>query len=149
MIAISIVVISSGCRETNGTATPTLPTDRDRMDLARTVLLLEDVEFSEDELIAFDRSAKVIKAILNADEAPPLIEILQPNQPATEVPFEQIKEYIRAGDVVKASQNHSNHVEVLTRDGQRLTSTQPKIDTILKLIDEVDPKSLFIEVWTE
>ncbi|MEM9283185.1 MAG: hypothetical protein AAGA96_15285 [Verrucomicrobiota bacterium] len=149
LIAIIAVSVSSGCRHPEMSEEFAPSRDQNRIALARAVMISEDLEFSEDELIAFDSSARVTEAILTAKIAPPLIEILRPGQPATEVSFEQIEGSIRSGDVVRASQNHTNRVEVLTRDGRRLTSTQPRIDTILELIAEVDPKSLFIEIWTE
>ena len=51
--------------------------------------------------------------------------------------------------MVQAGQNRSNQVEILTRDGRRLQATQAKIDAINELCREVDPKMLFIDLWTE
>ena len=148
-IAIGLALLFASCREPADEPTAHSVIDRNRVDLARAVLQLEGVEFSEEELLAFDQSARVTQAILTAAEAPPLIQILRPNEASDNVPYTEIESLIRKGDVVQAGQDHSNHVEIITRDGRRLASTQPKIDAIIDLCREVDPKMVFIDLWTE
>ena len=138
-----------GCQKaSNEQAIPSLP-NRNRIDAASAILQLEGIKFTEEEFVAFDRSAKVTQALLTAKEAPPLIQILRLDDSVTQVPYTEIESRVRKGDVVQAGQNHSNYVEIMTRDGRLLASTQPKIDTIYKLCEEVDPKGVFIKIWTE
>ena len=148
-VAICLSVSFLACRDSNDKLKIRRSPDRNRIDLARAVLQLEGVKFTEADLLAFDQSAEVTVVILNAVEAPPLIQILRPNQRSEDVPYEEIESQIRKGNVVQAGQNHSNTVEILTREGRRLVSKQPKIDAINALCEEVDPKGVFIKLWTE
>lgn len=111
--------------------------------------MVEGVKVTEEELVAFDRSARVTQAILTGTEAPPLIQILRFDDTVTQVPYSEIESHVRKGNVVQAGQTHSNYVEIMTRDGRILASPQPKVDAINRLCDEVDPKGVFIKVWTE
>ena len=147
--AVSLAASFIGCQKASKEqAIPSLP-DRNRIDAARTILLVEGVTVSEEVLVAFDRSAKVTQAILTGTEAPPLIQILRLDDTVTHVPYTEIESHVRKGNVVQAGQTHSNYVEIMTRDGRILASTQPKIDAIYHLCGEVDPKMVFIKIWTE
>lgn len=147
--AVSLAASFFGCQKASkDEAIPSLP-NRNRIDAARSVLMVEGVKVSEEELRAFDQSARVTEAILTSTEAPPLIQILRFDDTVTQVPYSEIESHVRKGNVVQAGQTHSNYVEIMTREGRILASTQPSIDTINHLCREVDPKGVFIKIWTE
>lgn len=148
-LAVSLAALFFGCQKASkDEAIPSLP-NRNRIDAARSVLMVEGVKVSEEELVAFDRSARVTQAILMSKEAPPLIQILRFDDTVTQVPYAEIETQVRKGNVVQAGQTHSNYVQIMTRDGRIWASTQPRIDAIYHLCQEVDPKEVFIKIWTE
>lgn len=65
------------------------------------------------------------------------------------VSWDDAAELIRKGEVRVASQNHDLTVVLLTYSGEMLHTTAPAINTAYKVIEEVDPKHVFILYSTE
>jgi hypothetical protein len=67
----------------------------------------------------------------------------------TEIEWEDAKRMILEGRVVQVFQAHSKYVRLLGTDGRTYRSTEPRLDDVLHLTKEVDPKSVFIVYSTE
>lgn len=65
------------------------------------------------------------------------------------VPWEKAKELILKGDIVFVMQSHSLDVAMEGGNGVLYKTTEPKIDEVLRLIRQVDPKGVFINYGTE
>lgn len=65
------------------------------------------------------------------------------------VSWDEAAQMIRTGEVREASQNHDLTVVLLTYSGEMLYTTAPAINTAYKVIEEVDPKHVFIRYSTE
>jgi hypothetical protein len=66
-----------------------------------------------------------------------------------EIEWEEAKSMILKGLVVNVGQTHSRNVQLVGTDGRRYRSIEPRIDDVLYLAREVDPKGLFIDYETE
>lgn len=69
--------------------------------------------------------------------------------PTTKIEWAEAKKLVQQGLVSLASQAHSRQVSLMTRDGHTFTTMEPQMDDILRLVQEVDPKMLFIGYETE
>ena len=65
------------------------------------------------------------------------------------VSWDDAAQLIREGEIRLASQNHDLSVVLLTFSGELLNTKAPAIDTAYKVIEEVDPKHVFILYSTE
>ena len=65
------------------------------------------------------------------------------------VSWEDAAQLIRKGEVRLATQAHSRNVNLLTYSGELLTATAPDLSSAFKVIEEVDPKHVFIQYSTE
>ncbi len=70
-------------------------------------------------------------------------------QPLTEIPWDEARKLVLGGKVTFCGQTHAGHVSLQTRDGKRFSTTEPKIDAVIKRAREVDPKGVFIGIVTE
>jgi hypothetical protein len=66
-----------------------------------------------------------------------------------EIEWEEAKRMILKGRVVNVGQTHSRNVQIVGTDGRRYRTIEPRIDDVLYLTKEVDPKGLFIDYETE
>ena len=65
------------------------------------------------------------------------------------VSWEDAAQLIRKGEVRLATQAHSRNVNLLTYSGELVTATAPDLSSAFKVIEEVDPKHVFIQYSTE
>ncbi len=65
------------------------------------------------------------------------------------VSWDDAAQLIRNGEIREASQSHALTIALLTYSGELLTATTPDLSTAYKVIEEVDPKHVFIRYSTE
>lgn len=66
-----------------------------------------------------------------------------------EIEWSKAKDMILAGQAISVGQTHALHVSITGRDGVEYRTREPKIDEVLRLLEEVDPKRVFISFATE
>ena len=71
------------------------------------------------------------------------------NYESTTIPWNDAKEMIMRGRVRKVMQSHSLIVTIEEDNGQVYTTTENTIDEVHQLINEVDPRGVFISYATE
>jgi hypothetical protein len=65
------------------------------------------------------------------------------------IDWQEAKELILKGEIISAMQTHSLHVNLIGHDGKTYSTIEPRIDAVLHVIKEVDPKMVFISYATE
>ena len=69
--------------------------------------------------------------------------------PTTKIEWAEAIELIQQGLASEVMQTHSRAVWIVTRDGYTYSTTEPRIDDVYRVIQEVDPKRVFISYGTE
>jgi hypothetical protein len=65
------------------------------------------------------------------------------------IEWEKAQELILKGEITSVSQTHSLDVTLTGLNGQRYKTNEPRIDEVWYLVDQVDPKGVFILFMTE
>lgn len=66
-----------------------------------------------------------------------------------EVSWNEAKKMILSGRIVKIQQSHSREVVLTAKNGKVFSSISPNLDDVFAVIDQVDPKGVFILVYVE
>ena len=65
------------------------------------------------------------------------------------IEWQEAKQLILKGKIISVSQTHSLRVDLMGQDGQQYTTKESKIDEVLHVVKEVDPKMVFMSYVTE
>jgi hypothetical protein len=104
---------------------------------------------SPEEALALRQSHRILRAIADDPHFPLYFWQAVRQEPAQQMTWDEAANLVRKGEIVMAAQTHALHVDLLSRDGREYKTTEPRIDEILKVVREVDPKQVFIQYITE
>lgn len=65
------------------------------------------------------------------------------------VPYDQAREMVLDGEVSGISQAHSKHAWIMTKDGRRYITKQPRLDDLLNVIEQCGEPCSDIDYGTE
>jgi len=91
----------------------------------------------------------LLKVTDNPNLADGFWSYVREGQPAAKISWDEARNLILGGKVRFCGQTHALHVSLQMRDGRGFYTTEPKIDDVIKLAREVDPKGVFIGIETE
>lgn len=106
--------------------------------------LTYEVAESKPEQIAFHREPgrtrdlrPHVHGYVLAAEVKWTVDGIAPVQGLEEVPWEEMKEIIKAEEVETVMQTHSRRVTVFLKDGRKFVTTEPTLDLVIRYIQEL------------
>ena len=107
------------------------------------------VDMSEREKEALRDTHRLLLAASEKGIDPTYFWLIVRNSLSQEIEWEKAKQMILSGQVMSVSQSHSRVVGLSMRDGRTYSTQEPKLDDVLPIVREVDPKGVFMRYKTE